>query len=239
MKRDETPRPERGGLHAWIVTHDERVLFVVAYITLAVVLSLWISLFWLLVVVGVHVLFELVRQASCHCSMKRILLEALWEVKLDLALVLFALALALYMDMVLGVLGLQQAARLGTAARTARAGGRFVVWQRVLRGVALSIDDVFNAGRFIRPMLRLRRREASQGEPTAPDDVAVSAEPEARLPANAPYSSWRQAWNWGDRLALGLAVGCTALILFSPILTHHTPSTTFQTLAAELHPYPK
>jgi len=241
---------DSGGLLAWIESHDERLLFVVSYITLAVVLTIWLGLFWLVVVVGVHALFELIRQSVRHHRPGRVLLEAAWEVKLDIALVIFALALALYIDVVMGILGLQQAARAGAAS--ARAGGRFLVWQRVLRAIALSVDDVFNAGRFVRPMLRMRQRPAPAEAPGAEPGDAPQSEDSSAAPAVAPSeeagesaapedparSSWRKPWGWGDHLAVGLGVACLLLILLSPLLTQHTPLGAVQTLAAELKPFP-
>jgi hypothetical protein len=130
--------PALDPVRAWIVEHDQSRVFLVLYIGLAVVLSLWISLFWLVAVVGAHLVLELIRQSHLQIGARRIVLESAWELKLDVALVLFALALSLYMETVLGVVGLQGAARLGSASRAA---ARFASWERVLRGVALSADD--------------------------------------------------------------------------------------------------
>ena len=105
-----------GGIRNWIINHDDSWLFIIGYIGLAVVLSIWISLFWLVAVVAVHFLFEIVRQHTIHDSWTTIISESLWELKLDIALVLFALVVSLYMDVVLGVAGLQGAARAGASA---------------------------------------------------------------------------------------------------------------------------
>src|SRR5690606_1237101 len=50
--------PESGG---WIVEHDERRSFVLPYLLLSVAFSLFVSLFWLLVLVGIHLGLELAR----------------------------------------------------------------------------------------------------------------------------------------------------------------------------------
>ncbi len=44
-------------LYDWIVNHDDRKSFVILYILLAVLLSAFVSLFWLCFVVGVHYTF--------------------------------------------------------------------------------------------------------------------------------------------------------------------------------------
>ena len=221
---DATSRPF-SGMIAWIRNHDERVLFVLTYITLAVTLTLFISLFWLVAVVAVHGIFEVIRQSHRFDSPAQYLAEALWEIKLDIALVIFALSLALYMDLILGLLGIQSAARAGAAAK---ASGRFLVWERSIRAVALTIDDVFNAGRFIKPILRLFTRDGDRH-----DDPASQVEEE-----RPKSTSWIQPYSWGDKLSLGLGAACLLLIVASPLLTHHTPVTAAMTLASELHPYP-
>lgn len=212
----------------WVRNHDESALFVVAYISLAVVLTLWISLFWLIVVVGIHALFEVIRQAERFDRTSQVLLEALWEVKLDIALVLFALALALYMEVILGLIGLQSAVRAG-AATAARTGSRFLALENTIRGIALTLDDLFNIGRFIRPLMRVFRREET---PRPVDAAAVE-------PASRPdHTGWRGKWGMGDHVAIGLNIACALLIVVSPALTEHTPRSAAVSLMMELHPYP-
>lgn len=129
------------GIRRWIIDHDDSWLFIIAYIGLAVVLSIWISLFWLVAVVAVHLAFEVVRQKATHEQWTTIISQALWELKLDIALVLFALVVSLYMEVVLGVVGLQGVARAGAATQAGlRGGARFAAWQRIIRGVLLSVD---------------------------------------------------------------------------------------------------
>jgi hypothetical protein len=106
---------------------------------LAVILSLVISLFWLLVVVAVHAALEWYVHWREHPSVVHTGARVAWEIKLDLALVLFALALAVYMDYIMGAAGLSAAARAG--ARGVQATGRMIAWQRGLRAVLLTLDD--------------------------------------------------------------------------------------------------
>lgn len=222
-----TPGPIRA-LHDWIVNHDESWLFVVLYIGLAVLLSIWISLFWLVVVVVIHFIFELIRQRRFHANGRRVLSEALWELKLDIALVLFALVVSLYMDLALGVVGLQSAARAGAAAQVGlRGGARFAAWQRIIRGLLLSVDDVAQVARVV-----------AKGKGDDETAVSPTADPEAAEPTETPASSWRGPWGKGDWAAIGLAAGCLLLLFFTPLLTDHTGASTLAALAAELHPYP-
>jgi hypothetical protein len=212
--------------HDWIVEHDESKLFLVLYVGLAVVLSIWISLFWLVAVVAVHFGFELIRQARHQETARAMVLEALWEVKLDIALVLFALALALYMELVLGVVGLQGAARIGAASRAAT---RFAGWERAIRGVLLSLDD---AAQVIRATVMKRARAADA--PTTYGDAPAPA------PAGptAGWGSWGGGYGAGAWISLGLGVACLVLLFAAPWLTPHTAETALATLAAELRPLP-
>jgi hypothetical protein len=208
----------------WVRSHDESWLFVGLYIGMAVVLSVWLSLFWLVAMVAVHFGFELVRQRSLRGGQGGVVHYALWEVKLDIALTLLAFALTLYMDVVIGVLGLQSAARAGAAA--ARVGARAAGFERAIRGIVLSIDDLLQVGRAA----TMRR---SRGGPT-PIEAAGEAALDARLAAPQPGLSWGP----GDRLSIGLAAGCVLLILLAPHVTDHSYGSAMGVLAAQMVPFP-
>ena len=59
-----------------------------------------------------------------------------------LALVLFAFVLALYFEVIAGAAGLGGGVRVAS-----QAGARSAAWQRVLRGLLLSLDDVAQVAR--------------------------------------------------------------------------------------------
>jgi len=223
----------------WIIEHDDRWLFIILYVGLAVVLSVWISLFWLIVVVAGHFVLEWIRQSHLRPHGRGIFWEVLWELKLDIALVLFALALTLYMNVLLGVVGLRSATKLGAMSR---AGTRFEAWERTLRGLLLSADDAAQVVRAV------TIRAARRGRPAAAA-VAVAAEAGMTpMPAAAPldpqterlqrWGGWVGEWGLGDRITVGLAVACVLLILAAPWLTDHTYMTAVMTMAGELHPFP-
>ncbi len=219
---ETTRRP----LREWVRRHDESWLFVGGYVTLAVVLSIWISLFWLVAVVAVHFAFELIRQLPHFATRREVLGEALWEVKLDIALVVFAFVISLYMELVLGILGLRSAAQLGAAVR---GGSRIAGWQSAIRGALLSVDDAVHVVRsfFMR-----------KGGGDAPSPPAVKAE---KGPAEVPPPglSIHARWTAGDWFSLSLLVSSALLVLLSPAFTEHTLQTALETLALELHPFPQ
>ncbi len=230
------PQAAQSGLRQWAIDHEERPSFLVLYIAAAVVLSLIISLFWLVVVVALHLLFEIMRHKAHERN--RVIGEAFWEVKLDAALILIALALAVYIHAVFGVLG------LSTAARAAGASARFVVLQRAIRGVLLSIDDALLVVRGAAKQLggRAASRQAAPGTANGAadeaDDESEAHRGEEETPDAQQAPSWRQRWSALDWTTVGIAVASLALIAAAPLLTQHTYATAFHEIGAELHPWP-
>lgn len=218
-----------GPLRRWILSHDESWLFIVPYIGLAVVLSIVISVFWLLAVVGVHFALEWMRQvyiarmANIRPGPLGLAARVAWELKLDIALIIFALVLALYMEVTLGLVGLSAAGRAG-AMTGARAGAQFAVLQRVLRGILLSLDDLAQVARVV--VMRRKNENGEQAEEKAGEQV----------PDGTP--GWRRPWSRGDYITLGFGAICVILLLLTPVLTHHDISSMVITLAEELHPFP-
>jgi hypothetical protein len=150
--------------------------------------------------------------------------EALWELKLDIALVLFAFVISLYMDIVLGMAGIGGAARLGAAA--ARSGARFAAWQRIIRGLLLTVDD---AAQVVRVVSVAKK---NNGVPQDDEEESVETGPVQR------FSSWAGAWRRGDWVAIALGVVFIALLTLTPFLTEHTYPSALAVLADELHPFP-
>jgi hypothetical protein len=199
----------------WLLDHDNRVTFTVIYITLALVLSMLISMFWLVAVVTVHAVIEYWTLGKQGISDHR-LGRTLWHVKLDIMLVLAALWLGLYIDLLFGVAGLSAAARSG-----AQVSARLVAWQRTIRGVLLSVDEAALAAKAA------LSRGGNNGQSKARQ---VSIEP--------PLLPWRQPWGWGDRLTVGTTVVFAALIVLSPVFTDHTLIEALAILGEDLHPWP-
>jgi hypothetical protein len=242
-------------LRDFIAHHDERWLFVAVYIGLAVVLSIMLSLFWLVAVAGLHLALEYLRQAHYHRTRLDIMTHALWEIRLDVALVLLALAMAVYMDVVLGLLGLQSAARATTAARAGARVTRIAAWQRNIRAFVLLADDVFRVVqigvvRFLRRepaavAVAVRGGDGDQQRVSAADsdigDEAGRNTGTRRVSEPASVSgprSWRHSWTFGDRATVALGAGCLALIALAPVLTPHDLPGVTLALLEQLHPFP-
>jgi len=200
----------------WVAEHDDHWLFITLYIGLALVLSMTISLFWLVAVVAAHGVLEwfaLERQGITDQRTGRIL----WHLKLDIGLVLVALWLGLYIDVLFGLAGLGAAARAG--AQTA---ARVVAWQRAIRGVLMTADEAALVVKAV----------ATRKNGKAPPEPEPSEAPmDGRLP-------WQRSWSRGDKFAVVFTVACAVLILLTPVLTDHTISSTLAVLAADLHPWP-
>ncbi len=205
------PLPDHGWrvFLRWVSEHDDSWIFTTLYIGLAVVLSIWISLFWLVAVVAAHGALEwwALRQRGYAGPLFG---PITWHLKLDLALILFALWLGVYMETLFGIAG------IGTVARSgAQAGARFVAWQRVLRGALLTVDD---AAQVVRAVATRGKRHNGKGE--------------------AMPTSWLGRWSRGDMAVLGFGTVWLVLILLSPWLTEHTALSALQVMATDLHPWP-
>jgi hypothetical protein len=239
------------GLRDWVRDHDERWSFVVLYLGLAVGLSVFVSLFWLLVVGALHFALECGRQAHFREGRLEVLGHALWEVKLDIGLVLLALTLVLYIDVVLGLLGLQSIARAAAVTRAgARIGTRAAAWERTIRTLLITVDEM---ARIAYAAVTIRRsagatRRAVVSEGRAMEAVALAAEAEAAEAASVraaaaaappdPGLGWRGPWGMADRIGLALVVAGLTLMLVAPFLTAHDWGTAAATLLEELRPFP-
>ena len=218
---DEQAALPVGPVRRWIMTHDDRWLFIVPYIGLAVLLSIVIGLFWLVVVVAAHFALELLRQHYiARLTQTRpgpigLLLRALWELRLDIALIAFALVLALHMELTLGLVGLGSATWAGMMA-----GARFAAIQRLLRVILLSLDDLAQFARV------LARRGHRSPAPQSSGYLAV------------PDEGWRGAWSRADYAILAFGAVCLLLIGAAPLLTDHTFESLLLTLSNELAPFP-
>jgi hypothetical protein len=96
------------------------------------------------VIVATHLAFELLRQSHHFPGQSRkILSESLWEIKLNVAFILFSFIIATYIDLILGIAGLGAASRMARAERLGFRGGvEFGGFERGVRGVMLSADDI-------------------------------------------------------------------------------------------------
>ncbi len=195
----------------WLLEHDHRVSFTVLYISLALILSMAISMFWLVAVVAAHAVIEYWTLGKLGPADQR-LGRTLWHIRLDIVLVLAALWLGLYIDLLFGIAGLGAAARTG-----AQVSARVVAWQRTIRGVLLSVDEA-----------ALAAKAALGGQSDTPG-------PARRREAPLP---WREPWSWGDRLTIGSSALLFGLILLTPVLTDHSVVEALRLLAEDLHPWP-
>jgi hypothetical protein len=235
------------GLRDWVREHDERWSFVVLYLGLAVGLSVFVSLFWLLVVGGLHFVLECGRQAHYRDGPLEVVGHALWEVKLDVGLVLLALTLVLYIDVVLGLLGIQSAARAAAVTRAgARIGSRAASWERTLRTFLDEMARIAYAAVLMRKGAPVA--DADADSTSAPGgtaaSLAVSAEEAAPSPESGPAAplmpglGWRGEWGMADRIGLALVVTGITLMIAAPYITAHDWGTAAAALMEELRPFP-
>lgn len=252
----------------WVRHHDESWLFVAIYLGLAVGLSVFVSLFWLVVVAAFHFALELARQSYEWERPGDVVAHALWEVKLDIGLVLLALTLVLYIEVVLGILGLQSAARAGAATHLVRGSSRAAALEHWVRAGLLAVDELLRVS--YAAFLMCRRDEArsrASGSPAARALPLRESDPDAGGPtvvgpvparsdagdvgtAPAPYRAtpppgtrsgapaWEGTWGIADHIGLITVALGIILILAAPYLTPHEWDTAMAAMLRELRPIP-
>jgi hypothetical protein len=201
----------------WVADHDDSWVFMVLYVGLALVLSMWISMFWLVAVVGAHALLEWYALGRRGVREHRLGI-VLWHLKLDVGLVLVALWLGLYLDTLFGLVGLGAAARAG--AQTA---ARVIAWQRTIRGVLMTVDEGAHVVKAVATR-GAKRKPVPGGTPAA--EVVDDRPP------------WQKPWTRSDKFAVAFTATWAVLILLAPVLTDHSVGSALATLAADLHPWP-
>lgn len=202
-------------IKTWIINHDDSKLFIFLYISLAVVLSIVISLFWLIVVVLVHFIFECIKQSEFKSGLAGVLFRSSWELILDFGLIFFAFVIAIYMDIVLGAAGIGAGARASVQAAS-RTGTRFAGWQRAIRGILLSLDDVAQVSKAI----------------TKENSKSIDNKNTSK------YGGWVEPWSFGDKTTLAFTFLSVILIITAPFLTYHTLNDVILILMQDLKPLP-
>ncbi len=226
----------------WVADHDNKKLFIVLYISISLVLSIAISLFWLLFAVLIHFTFELIGQSRKQENGRSVLLESLWETKLDFALVMFAWWLAIYLDFIFGVAGIGAAARVGaqTASRAGQVGGKAVeasarvaAWSRIIRAILLSLDDVGNALKAVYQSKAKKKNPESSKEIITEENYSAVHKEDARQ-----GSSWSLKWQVVDYIGVILFGLCLLLIVLAPVFIGVGLSEIYEITVQEFHPLP-
>lgn len=209
-------------LKNWLATHDDRWSFIIFYLGAAVVLSIYLSLFWVALLMVVHFFLELAHHLINNEA--KPILSSLWHVKLDIALLIFAFVIGVFAEQIIGALGLGQAAR---AARGAQAVTRFSIIQRSLRVVLLSVDEM---GRLIAVAFKNITGKA-----------ASAAAQEEQIPQNQSSTTALSKLPWqkpeaGDWFSLGFATVCLLLLFVAPLITPHSAADVWHIIATEITP---
>ncbi len=209
------------GLLEWLKDHDERWSFIILYVGAAILLSLYAGLFWVVMLMLVHLLIELARHA--HMDFPVPFLHALWHTKLDIGLIFFALVIVVYSDSVMAALGLGQSARAAQASRGLQMASRFGVIESAFRTFLLTADDLF---RISRVAWKTHKKNRGVKKPVSKHEEE---------PDHAPYP-WKSC-KLGDYVSLTFGGFCFVLLLLSPVLTGKPLSELLKHLASELSPF--
>lgn len=208
----------------WLHEHDDRWSFIVLYVGGAILLSVYAGLFWVGMLMLLHFLLELLRHSLA--GIDKPFAHALWEVKLDIGLFLFALVIVLYSDSVLAALGLGHAARATQAMRGAQMATRFGIIQRSLRVFFMIVDDLT---KFMLAVVKGITRSKNGGAlPLSAAVREVVTEDESGPP-------WRRIGR-GDYFSFAFMGGCLAFLLLAPLLTGTAAVDCLAEILAELTP---
>ena len=243
-------------LQRWIVLHDRSLVFATLYISLTVVLSIFVGYFWLFAIVAVHVLLEWLKKGylGYHRGGHR-MAWTLWDTKFDIALLFLAVTLLSYTGVNAGAAGAQSASRfsmlgsrLGTfGSRMGHFLSRLSSLGAILQRVGLKAVDVFFSARVFlfrhADMTRSKRTEGfldGLAQPELVDeDTDEDAEEGAVTPEYVPrHLPWQRKLNGKAWFVLIVIVFNAAAILAAPLLTDHSYASLLQTLGARLHPWP-
>ncbi|MFA9479644.1 hypothetical protein ACERK3_15250 [Phycisphaerales bacterium AB-hyl4] len=206
-----------GPVRRWVIAHDQSWLFTIGYIALAVGLSVWVSIFWLLVVVAVHFAFEWIKQGWLgHRGFARRVSWALWDMKLDVALVIWAFALLAYTQVEFGIAGLSGAGRMSI--------------------MGLRLGPMMQSVRGLLPLPWQQTIMAGRITATRNVDHYYSI-PAHDAEAAGPDFPWQQKWSWWDHSTVWFTLMNVAAVLIAPWLTDQTFGEMFAALAEALHPW--
>ena len=235
--------PELGPVRQWILSHDERLSFAAAYVVLAVGLSLFVSLFWLLVLVAIHVFLEwLKKRYHGYEGRGHAAIWTVWDTKLDLALAMLAFVLAAYAGVSFGVAGAQSAGRAGVLA------SRLGPLTRGFAAARVVLFRLWFAARIIiirkadmaRAAARGRLAE-QQAAANANQDAAAELERQKAANKMGPIPTvppWKMDWTRGDWIALVFISFNIILLFINPIITDQTIVGMFEGFREQLHPWP-
>jgi len=196
-------------LKDWIKDHDDRWSFVLLYVGGAILLSVFLNLFWVVMLMAGNFCLKVYR--NFLVAKPQPFLTSLWQVKLDIGLIFFALAIGLYADHIFAALGLSQAARAGQAVRGLQMATRFGVIERGLKVFFMTIDD---QARLVNAIVKARSKKKSRVD--IPEEAIP--EPEAHLPSYP----WKR-WGKGDIFSVTFGLTCVGLIAAAPWILDMPP----------------
>lgn len=221
------------GFLEWIVDHDDKRLFVMGYVGLTLLLTIGISLFWLIFLVSVHFVFEVLKKYHDGArEMSRILAWAAWDIKFDIALVSMALVLLAFTEISFGIAGIAGLGRF-SAVMTRFSGAT--------RGI-LPVKDLILAFRIVctRQMDRrdfLQRKLVWSKER---EEAGIKAMRQAeRMRLAAHRYPWQTKWPLSGKLIVGVTVVNLLAVLFA-ICFGETPASEWGgAVLREFHPWPR
>ncbi len=212
----------------WILLHDHSVTFAIVYVGLTILLSVFISYFWLAALVALHIGLEYLKKSYLHYPEGGVRIAwTFWDVKYDLALLCLAMVLAGYTGITAGAAGAQSVARMNLLARTAKNLLQF------LKSLGKPLVDTIFSARVVLFRKADMKRARTHGIPL---NLRNESEPATfSVPRCLP---WKHPITKGDWFALGVIVINLSALLAAPWIVGHSYATLLSNLGSKFHPWP-
>jgi hypothetical protein len=215
----------------WIALHDHSLVFAALYVSLTILLSVFISYFWLAALIGVHIALEYLKKGYLRYPKGKVhIVWTLWDIKYDLALLCLATVLASYTGLSAGAAGAQSLSRISRMNLLVRYWKDIVQFFKSLGKPV--VDTVFSAR-----VVLFRKADMQRARTLGiPLNLQVEREQASfEVPQALP---WKLPLTKGDWFALGvIALNLSALIA-APWFTSHSYATLVNSLGAQFHPWP-
>ncbi len=221
------------GFMAWIVEHDEKRLFVLGYVGLTLLLTIGISLFWLIFLVLVHFSFEMIKKyydgAGETC---RIIAWAIWDTKFDFALITMALVLVTFTEISFGIAGIAGLSRFsGVMARFSGASRGILPIKDLILAFRIVCTRQMDRRDFLQRKLQWNKQQEQEG--------IEALKKIERLRLSAHRYPWQMKWSLASKLVMGV-IGFNVLAVFFAITFGETPAAEWwPEIRREFHPWPQ
>ena len=208
----------------YIINHDEKLTFNIAYVTLSIVLSAVFNLYWLIVIVTLHLFLDIYVSMHSGKNFGKAVLSGLWKLKLDFVLILFSIVVFIYLEAMIGALagqgakGLKGAQGVKGAASSSKIGtGGKIMKIGSQTGKALKTSEKIALGlKSLGPKTLATIRTVLNFTDDVPKFLIMLRNNGSKYEKATENESFKITW--GDIIVLGFGVLFLGMILLFPFI---------------------